>query len=62
MREGRLETVAGGEEDGDGRIDSIKGKLVYEIERDGKYRSNQTTNQENYSLDKMNYSLKTHME
>ena len=39
-----------------------KGKLVYQIERDEKYRCNQTTNQENDSLDEMNYSLRTHIE
>jgi hypothetical protein len=59
---GRLETVTGGEEDGDGMTDSMKGKFVHEIGRDGKCRCGQTTNQDNDSLDETNYSLRTHME
>jgi hypothetical protein len=37
-------------------------KPVYESERDGKYRCDEMTNQDNDSLNKRNYNLKTHME
>jgi hypothetical protein len=67
VRKGRLETIEDREEgrgrtNADGKADIKNEKHVHESERDGKYRCDEMTNQDDDSLNERNYNLKNHMD